>query len=145
MQGLGQPATGALSDHWGRKPFVAGGMLLQAGALTVIASADTFALWAVAAALLGGHRGGLSHAAGRDRRRHPPGPANRSMGIYRLRRDGGFAVQAILGGVLADAYGIRTAHWPLRKSPPPRGCWPPRACMRHTSRRSAPTAGRTST
>jgi hypothetical protein len=29
--------------------------------------------------------------------------------VYRLWRDGGFAVGALLAGVLADAYGIRTA------------------------------------
>nr|MDP9442550.1 MFS transporter [Actinomycetota bacterium] len=34
--GLGQLVTGALSDRWGRKPFITGGMLLQAGALGLI-------------------------------------------------------------------------------------------------------------
>jgi MFS family permease len=33
----------------------------------------------------------------------------RSVGIYRLWRDGGFAVGAILAGVIADAAGITTA------------------------------------
>jgi predicted MFS family arabinose efflux permease len=31
--------------------------------------------------------------------------------VYRLWRDGGFAVGALLAGVLADAYGLTTAIW----------------------------------
>jgi MFS family permease len=41
---------------------------------------------------------------------HPAWRAS-SVGIYRLWRDGGFAVGALLAGVLADLYGIRTAVW----------------------------------
>jgi MFS family permease len=110
--GLGQLATGALSDRWGRKPFIVGGMLLQAAALALVALADTFPIWAVAAVLLGAGTamvyptllaaiGDVAHPAWRAR----------SVGIYRLWRDGGFAVGALLAGVLADLYGIRTAVW----------------------------------
>jgi MFS family permease len=35
----------------------------------------------------------------------------RSVGVYRLWRDGGFAVGAILAGILADAFDIETAIW----------------------------------
>ena len=35
--GLGQLVTGAMSDRYGRKPLIAGGMLLQAGALALVA------------------------------------------------------------------------------------------------------------
>jgi MFS family permease len=35
----------------------------------------------------------------------------RSVGVYRLWRDAGFAVGAILAGVLADAFGVTTAIW----------------------------------
>jgi len=41
---------------------------------------------------------------------HPAWRA-RSVGIYRLWRDGGFAVGALLGGVVADALGVRAAVW----------------------------------
>ena len=33
------------------------------------------------------------------------------MGVYRLWRDGGFAVGAVLAGVVADAFSIDTAIW----------------------------------
>ncbi len=39
---------------------------------------------------------------------HPAWRA-RAVGTYRLWRDGGFAVGALLAGVLADVYGVRTA------------------------------------
>jgi MFS family permease len=110
--GLGQLVTGALSDRWGRKPFVVSGMLLQAGALALVAAADTFLVWAGAAVLLGAGTamvyptllaaiGDVAHPAWRAR----------SVGVYRLWRDGGFAAGALLAGVLADLYGIRAAVW----------------------------------
>jgi MFS family permease len=51
--GLGQLVTGALSDRWGRKGLIVTGMLLQAVALGLVAVADAFAWWAVAAVVLG--------------------------------------------------------------------------------------------
>ena len=33
------------------------------------------------------------------------------MGVYRLWRDGGFAVGALLAGVVADAYNMAAAIW----------------------------------
>jgi MFS family permease len=108
--GLGQLATGPASDRYGRKPFIVTGMLLQAAALAWIATADTFTTWATAAVLLGAGTamvyptllaaiGDVAHPAWRAR----------AVGVYRLWRDGGFAVGALLAGLLADAYGIRTA------------------------------------
>jgi MFS family permease len=41
---------------------------------------------------------------------HPTWRA-RSVGVYRLWRDGGFAVGALLAGVVADALGVRAAVW----------------------------------
>ncbi|MER6919369.1 MFS transporter, partial [Streptomyces spiralis] len=41
---------------------------------------------------------------------HPAWRA-RSVGVYRLWRDGGFAVGALLAGAIADAYGLTTAIW----------------------------------
>jgi MFS family permease len=110
--GLGQLGTGALSDHIGRKSLIVGGMLTQAVALGIVAASDAFAPWAVGAVLLGAGTamvyptllaviGDVAHPAWRAR----------SVGIYRLWRDGGFAVGAVLSGVVADLWGVRTAVW----------------------------------
>ena len=108
--GLGQLVTGGLSDRWGRKWFIAGGMGVQAVGLAIMAVADGFGWWAFAAVLLGAGTamvyptllaaiGDVAHPAWRAR----------AVGTYRLWRDGGFAVGAILAGVVADLYGVRTA------------------------------------
>lgn len=110
--GLGQLGTGALSDRIGRKSLIVGGMLTQAVALGIVAASDNFASWAVGAALLGAGTamvypallaviGDVAHPAWRAR----------SVGIYRLWRDSGFAVGAVLSGVVADLWGVRTAVW----------------------------------
>lgn len=110
--GFGQLATGALSDRWGRKQLIVGGMLVQAVGLGVFAAGHTFTVWAVAAVLLGAGTamvyptllaaiGDVAHPAWRAR----------SVGIYRLWRDGGFAVGALLAGAIADLWGIRAAVW----------------------------------
>ena len=41
---------------------------------------------------------------------HPQWRAS-SVGVYRLWRDGGFAVGALLAGVIADLLGLRAAIW----------------------------------
>ena len=110
--GLGQLVTGALSDRTGRKPLITAGMLLQAAALAIVAASHTFALWALAAVLLGAGTAmvypTLLAAVGDVA--HPRWRA-RAIGVYRLWRDGGFAVGALAAGLLADAFGIATAVW----------------------------------
>jgi MFS family permease len=108
--GAAQLVTGAASDRWGRKWFIAAGMLVQAVALGITASAHSFEPWLAAAVVLGlgtamvyptllAAVGDVAHPAWRAR----------SVGVYRLWRDGGFAVGALLSGVLADLYGIPAA------------------------------------
>ena len=110
--GVGQLATGALSDRIGRKWLIATGMWVQAAALGLVALGTTFGTWALAAVLLGAGTamvyptllaviGDVAHPAWRAR----------SVGVYRLWRDGGFAVGALLAGVIADAYGMAAAVW----------------------------------
>ena len=104
--GAGQLGTGALSDRIGRKWLIATGMLVQAFAIGLVAVGTTFAAWAVAAVLLGAGTalvyptllaaiGDVAHPAWRAR----------SVGVYRLWRDGGFAVGALLAGAIADTFG----------------------------------------
>jgi MFS family permease len=108
--GLGQLVTGALSDRLGRKPLIVGGMLLQAAAIGLIAATEGFAAWAVGAALLGAGTAMVypTLLAAIGDVAHPTWRA-RSVGVYRLWRDGGFAVGAVLAGVVADAFDIRAA------------------------------------
>ncbi|WP_059389762.1 MFS transporter, partial [Arthrobacter sp. Hiyo1] len=51
--GAGQLVTGALSDRTGRKPLIVAGMLVQAGALALVALGHDFGTWLIAAVLLG--------------------------------------------------------------------------------------------
>ncbi|WP_413251061.1 MFS transporter [Sinomonas flava] len=108
--GAGQLLTGAASDRWGRKWLITAGMLVQAVGLVMVAAGHGFAVWLAAAVLLGlgtamvyptllAAIGDVAHPAWRAR----------SVGIYRLWRDGGFAVGALVSGVLADLYGLPTA------------------------------------
>src|SRR5688500_12052979 len=50
---VGQLLTGAWSDRVGRKPLIVTGMLVQGGALALMATADAFAFWAAGAVLIG--------------------------------------------------------------------------------------------
>ncbi|GLV95124.1 MULTISPECIES: MFS transporter [Streptomyces] len=112
--GAGQMLTGWWSDHIGRKHLITTGMLLQAAAIGLVAAGTTFGVWATAQILLGigtalvyptllAVIGDVAHPAWRAR----------AVGVYRLWRDGGFAVGALLAGVLADAYGLTPAIWAI--------------------------------
>ena len=110
--GLGQLVTGALSDRIGRKPLIAGGMLTQAAAIAGIAATTGFWPWALGAVALGAGTAMVypTLLAAIGDVAHPSWRA-RSVGVYRLWRDGGFAVGALLAGVLADAVSITAAIW----------------------------------
>lgn len=110
--GIGQLFAGALSDRWGRKWLIVTGMWVQAAALALVAVGTEFAVWVVAAALLGAGTAMVypTLLASIGDVAHPSWRA-RAVGAYRFWRDGGFAVGALLGGVIADLLGIRAAVW----------------------------------
>ncbi|NUO63680.1 MAG: MFS transporter [Gemmatimonadaceae bacterium] len=108
--GVAQLGTGALSDRWGRKWLIAGGMLLQALALWSMIVWDGLAGWATASIALGlgtamvyptllAAIGDVAHPAWRGS----------AVGVYRLWRDLGYAVGALLAGAIADAFGMERA------------------------------------
>jgi MFS family permease len=108
--GLLQLWTGGLSDRWGRKPLIAGGMLVQAAALFMVAGVSSFWPWFVGSALLGV---GTAMAyptllAAVADVAHPTWRGS-AVGVYRLWRDSGYAFGAIFAGVLADRLGIAPA------------------------------------
>src|SRR6185369_11562292 len=108
--GLVQLATGALSDRWGRKPLIASGMLLQGLAILFLAFTKGFASWAVAAVLLGVGTAMVypTLLATIGDVAHPSWRAS-AVGVYRLWRDGGYALGALLAGFIADIFGLRWA------------------------------------
>ncbi|SDI47100.1 Predicted arabinose efflux permease, MFS family [Arthrobacter subterraneus] len=110
--GVGQLATGALSDRYGRKRLITAGMGLQSAALAVIALAGTFPGWAVGTILLGAGTAmvypTLLAAIGDVAE---PAWRGRAVGIYRLWRDLGYAFGAVIGGIMADVAGLHAAVW----------------------------------
>jgi MFS family permease len=110
MWGLGQLYTGGLSDRVGRKPLIAGGMVTQAAAIAWMAATSGFWPWAAGAAVLGAGTAMVypTLLAAIGDVAHPTWRA-RSVGIYRLWRDAGFAIGALLAGLLADLVSVEAA------------------------------------
>ncbi|MBI2323250.1 MAG: MFS transporter, partial [Chloroflexi bacterium] len=108
--GITQLGTGALSDRLGRKSMIAAGMWVQAAGIFLILVTQGFWPWAAGLVLLG-----LGTAlvyptllAAIGDVAHPTWRAS-SVGVYRLWRDSGYAVGALLSGVLADTLGVSWA------------------------------------
>jgi MFS family permease len=111
--GVVQLATGPLSDRWGRKWLIAGGMVLQGLALAGIAAGDgpeAYRWWLGGGVLLGLGTAmvypTLLAAIGDVA---APGWRSSAVGVYRLWRDLGYVVGALAAGALADAFGMRLA------------------------------------
>ena len=108
--GVLQTITGPLSDRWGRKGLIAGGMWVQAGGLFLTAATGSFGWWLLASVLLG-----LGTAmvyptliASVSDASHPSWRA-RSLSVYRFWRDLGYAIGALSAGIMADLFGIAWA------------------------------------
>jgi MFS family permease len=110
--GVGQLFTGALSDRVGRKWLIAGGMWTQAAGIALTATSSTFDPFAAGAVLLGAGTamvyptllasiGDVAH----------PGWRASAVGVYRLWRDLGYALGALLAGLTADHLGLAAAVW----------------------------------
>ena len=110
--GAGQLVTGALSDRIGRKWLIAGGMWVQAAGIAVIVLSSRFGGFALGGVLLGAGTAMVypTLLAAIGDVAHPTWRAS-SVGVYRLWRDLGYAVGALLAGVTADALGAPAAIW----------------------------------
>ncbi len=110
--GIAQLVTGPLSDRLGRKPLIVGGMWVQAAGIALTAASTSTTGFAGGAVLLG-----LGTAmvyptllAAIGDVAHPSWRAS-AVGVYRLWRDLGYAVGAVVAGVVADAFGVGAAIW----------------------------------
>ncbi len=105
--GIGQLFTGAWSDRVGRKWLIAGGMWVQAVGIVAVVLATGFAGFALGAALLGIGTAMVypTLLAAIGDVAHPSWRAS-SVGVYRLWRDLGYAIGALVAGAIADAFGL---------------------------------------
>jgi len=108
--GVCQTVTGPLSDRWGRKGLIVGGMWVQAGGLLLTAVTRSFGWWFLASVLLG-----LGTAmvyptliASVSDASHPSWRA-RSLSVYRFWRDLGYAIGALSAGIMTDLFGAAWA------------------------------------
>jgi MFS family permease len=108
--GVGQLVTGALSDRIGRKPLIAGGMWAQAFAIGFISISTSFGGFAFGATLLGVGTAMVypTLLAAIGDVVHPSWRAS-AVGVYRLWRDLGYAIGALLAGICADWLGLAGA------------------------------------
>ena len=108
--GVGQLATGVVSDRIGRKPLIVSGMWVQAAGIFLLLLTHGFWPWLAAMALLGAGTAlvyptllaAVSDVA------HPDWRAS-AIGVYRLWRDGGYVLGALLAGILSDLLGVSWA------------------------------------
>ena len=109
--GAGQLATGWLSDHAGRKPLIVVGMLVQGGALALLAAGGGSFGSAMTAAILLGAGTALVYptliAAVSDG--VEPRDRAQAVGVYRFWRDTGLVAGGLLAGFGADALSITWA------------------------------------
>lgn len=105
--GLGQLFTGKMADKFCKKNMLFTGMLLQAIALLFFAGATSFTHYIILSAILGWGTAMVypTFLATVAENTHPKDRA-KSIGVFRLWRDLGYAIGAILTGIIADTFGI---------------------------------------
>ncbi len=108
--GIGQLFTGKLADILPKKGLLFWGMFIQGIALWLMIFASQFSHFIVLSALLGIGTAMVypTFLAGIAAFTNPRQRAE-SIGIFRLWRDSGYAIGAILTGLIADAFGINAS------------------------------------
>jgi len=108
--GLGQLFTGKAADHLNKKYMLFGGMLFQALAILGLLQAETFLHFVLLSILLGLGTAIVypTFLAAIADYAHPQQRA-KSIGVFRLWRDLGYAIGALLTGITADLLGINWA------------------------------------
>jgi len=110
--GVVQLATGALSDRTGRKPLIVWGMWIQAAGIAIVTISTGYSGFVGGAVLLGIGTAMVypTLLAAIGDVAHPSWRAS-AVGVYRLWRDLGYAIGALLAGLIADALGLQAAMW----------------------------------
>ena len=106
--GLGQLFTGKMADHFSKKRMLYGGMLLQGASILMLLFAVTFTHYMILAVTLGFGTALVypTFLATIAEFTHPVDRAQ-SLGIFRFWRDLGYAIGAVLTGILADLLGLQ--------------------------------------
>ena len=110
MWGIGQLFTGKMADHFNKKMMLFWGMFMQAIAIAGFAWSGSITSFIALSAILGigtalVYPTFLAVVADST---HPQQRAE-SIGIFRLWRDSGYAVGALLTGIIADFFGLTSA------------------------------------
>jgi len=105
--GLGQLYTGKLADKYCKKKLLFIGMLMQGIALLAMIWANSFSWFLALSTLLGIGTAIVypTFLAAISDYTHPD-QRPKSIGIFRLWRDLGYAIGAILTGLIADSFGL---------------------------------------
>ncbi|MDX2048999.1 MAG: MFS transporter [Chitinophagaceae bacterium] len=108
--GIGQLFTGKMADIFCKKDLLFWGMLLQGVALVALLFADTMSHFIILSSLLGWGTAMVypTFLATVAENTHPSDRAN-SLGVFRFWRDMGYAIGAILTGIIADTLGINAS------------------------------------
>lgn len=108
--GVLQLLTGYISDHWGRKWLIVGGMWVQAAGIFITVATRNFEWWLLGSVLLGVGTAMVypTLIAAVSDASHPAWRA-RSLSVYRFWRDLGYAVGALSAGIIADTLGLAWA------------------------------------
>ena len=108
--GIGQLFTGKMADKFCKKDLLFLGMLLQGITLVALLFAGTITHFVVLSSLLGYGTAMVypTFLATVAEHTHPSDRAN-SLGVFRFWRDMGYAIGAIVTGVIADTLGINAS------------------------------------
>lgn len=105
--GIGQLFTGKMADHFCKKNMLFWGMFLQGMALLLFVFASSFTHYILLATILGwGTAMVYPTFLATVAENTNPHDRPKSLGVFRLWRDLGYAIGAILTGIIADAFGI---------------------------------------
>ncbi len=108
--GLGQLVTGKMADYICKKDMLFTGMLLQGLALLVMPWAETMTHYLIVSVILGwGTAMVYPTFLATIAENTNPIDRPKSLGIFRLWRDLGYAIGAILTGIIADALGVNAS------------------------------------